>query len=233
MNSRILVKNIRSICQQKGVSIMHMEEELGFSPGLISRWSKTKTSPSFDKIVDIVNYLGVSFEDLLLDEEESSFEYGEEASSDRYSKFSSQSYKTKNGDVDKEHFYKKLAELTEQKKIYWENGGGDTVPYDFPIEKAVNVREYSRHEWYCYKIRNGYFVLVVQYNQHTRRLHTALYVAADPLMEPVKEKTENSKWFEVILKYADGKFYEQISRDKADDLVDDFLNMDFSKVAGM
>lgn len=44
---------------------MHMEEDLGFSPGLISRWSKTKTSQSFDKIVDIVRYLDVSFEDLL------------------------------------------------------------------------------------------------------------------------------------------------------------------------
>lgn len=218
---------------------MHMEEDLGFSPGLIGRWSKTKTSPSFDKIVDIVRYLNISFEDLLRDEEdeEDSFCEEEETEGEHYRQsegFSSyNSFNKKKNDSRKETFYKKLAELTEQRKIYWEKGRDGGCSFDFPIENVVDIRKYSTHEWYYYKTRTGYFVLVVQYEQHVHILHTALYVVADSLLDPVKEETVNSKWYEKILKYADEKFYDQILKDRADDIIDDFLNMDFSKVSGM
>ena len=53
------------------------------------------------------------------------------------------------------------------------------------------------------------------------------------MTDPVKEKEENCKYYEQILKYADPKFYARISRDRADLFKEDFLNMDFSKVAGI
>ena len=60
-----LVRAIRFICKKQNVSVSQMEADLGFSPGLISRWNKTKTSPSFDKIAAIMEYLGVTYDELM------------------------------------------------------------------------------------------------------------------------------------------------------------------------
>lgn len=64
---RVLTDNIRMQCKKQHLSITNMERELGFSPGLISRWTKSKTSPAFDKIYEIAEYLKVSIDDLLRD----------------------------------------------------------------------------------------------------------------------------------------------------------------------
>ena len=232
MNSKVLVRNIRSICQRKGISIMHMEEDLGFSPGLISRWSKTKTSPSFDKIVDIVRYLEVSFEDLLREGPELNEE--DEKQNDRYYfKDYVNENKTEYNTSEKDTLYERLAELTVQRKIHWEKGRESELYYDLPIENVIDIRKYSTHEWYCYKTKTGCFILVAQYNQYTHKLNTALYVVADSLMDLVKEETENSRWYEMILKCVDKKFYGQISKDKANDVIVDFLNADFNNASGM
>lgn len=63
-----LTDNIRRECKRNHISITNMEKELGFSPGLISRWTKSKTSPAFDKIYEIAEYLKVSIDDLLTEE---------------------------------------------------------------------------------------------------------------------------------------------------------------------
>ncbi|MDO4306368.1 MAG: helix-turn-helix transcriptional regulator [Eubacteriales bacterium] len=227
MNTKVLVKNIRTICRRKGISIMRMEEDLGFSPGLISRWSKTKTSPYFDKVADIVQYLDVSFEDLMEEEAE------EDIEEETYFRQETEGRKPSDADGEDLILYKKLAVLTEQKKICWKKGHTDEEIVDFPIEKAVDIRKYSQYEYYCYKCNAGYFVLVVQYNEYLGKLNTSLYVMADSLADPIKENEENCKYYEQILKYADPKFYSRISRARAEHLKEVFMNMDFSKVAGM
>lgn len=62
MDNGFLVNKIRELCKQKGISVSQMELELGFSLGLISRWSKT--SPSIDKIIEVANYLEISLDEL-------------------------------------------------------------------------------------------------------------------------------------------------------------------------
>lgn len=63
MQREELVKNIKKICAGKRVSIRDMELELGFSPGLISRW--TRMSPSLEKAIKVAEYLGVSLNELV------------------------------------------------------------------------------------------------------------------------------------------------------------------------
>lgn len=65
-NNSVLVSNIRRILTERGLTPARVEAELSWSPGLISRWAKS--SPSFDKIVELVRYLGISLEDILSEE---------------------------------------------------------------------------------------------------------------------------------------------------------------------
>lgn len=84
-----LVKNIKEFCILKGINVRDMELALGFSPGLISRW--TRMSPSFDKIIKVAEYLGASLDSLVSGQRE------------------------KNGNDFLERLYKK----TDEKKIEW------------------------------------------------------------------------------------------------------------------
>lgn len=58
-----LVKRIKEICISKGISVRQMEEDLDFSPGLISRW--VRMSPSIEKITAVADYLDVSLDTLV------------------------------------------------------------------------------------------------------------------------------------------------------------------------
>lgn len=84
-----LVNNIRKICTKKGLSVSKVEEELGFSHGLISRW--TKMSPSIAKVVAVADYLGVSLDELL----------------------------GRQGEVKEEYFEQQLCKATEEGEIVW------------------------------------------------------------------------------------------------------------------
>lgn len=49
--------------ERKNMSLPQLEESLGFSAGLISKWEKS--SPSVDKIAKVASFLGVSVDYLL------------------------------------------------------------------------------------------------------------------------------------------------------------------------
>lgn len=63
MDNQRFVYNIRAVCREKNISISQVEQDLGWSSGLISRW--TKTCPSFEKVAALVTYLGIPYERLL------------------------------------------------------------------------------------------------------------------------------------------------------------------------
>ena len=63
MDNELLVKSIKGLCLKNNISISELENKLGFSPSLISRW--IKTSPSLDKIIDIASYFQVSLDDVV------------------------------------------------------------------------------------------------------------------------------------------------------------------------
>lgn len=63
MNNEIMINSIRELCKKHNITVTKLEEQLGFSQGLISRW-KDKT-PSLDKIVDIADYFHVSLDEVV------------------------------------------------------------------------------------------------------------------------------------------------------------------------
>lgn len=63
MDNEKMIESIRSLCKLNNISPTKLEELLGFSQGLISRW-KDKT-PALDKIIDIADYFNVSLDEVV------------------------------------------------------------------------------------------------------------------------------------------------------------------------
>ena len=63
MNNETIVNSIKTICKEHDITITKLEETLGMSQGLISRWNKS--DPSISKVIDIANYFNISLDDLI------------------------------------------------------------------------------------------------------------------------------------------------------------------------
>lgn len=63
MNNENMIESIRNLCKSNNIALTKLEEELGFSQGLISRW-KDK-APSLDKIIDIADYFKISLDEVV------------------------------------------------------------------------------------------------------------------------------------------------------------------------
>ena len=63
-----IYKNIQAECKKQNVTIMGMEDKLGFSRGSIFKWDKN--TPSVIKVKSVADYLGVSVDELLTEKEE-------------------------------------------------------------------------------------------------------------------------------------------------------------------
>lgn len=58
----MLYEKIKSIADAKHISILQIERECNIKPSSIYHWDKVK--PSYDKVVAVAKYLGVSVENL-------------------------------------------------------------------------------------------------------------------------------------------------------------------------
>lgn len=130
-DGEILVDRIRNICKQKGISIAQMEKDLKWSQGLISRW--TKNSPSVYKIMDVVRYLDVGYEELL-----GQINLAEDIHSENYS------------------FTQKLYEVTVKGGLEWELWN-----VQFPNEDIERLISEEGKKVYYSSYENGYFLLIV------------------------------------------------------------------------
>lgn len=61
-----ILKNIKSECMKKGISISAIETELNFPRGSIFKWEKH--IPSVEKVKAVANYMGCSIDDLVSEE---------------------------------------------------------------------------------------------------------------------------------------------------------------------
>lgn len=62
MNNEQIVNSIKTLCQEHNITITKLEETLGMSQGLISRWNKS--DPSLSKIIDIASYFKASLDEV-------------------------------------------------------------------------------------------------------------------------------------------------------------------------
>lgn len=68
MNKEILVRNIKRICEQRGVKPTVACRESGAGKDLINRIETSGSAPSVEKIQLLANYLGVTTSELLGEE---------------------------------------------------------------------------------------------------------------------------------------------------------------------
>ncbi|AWV73293.1 XRE family transcriptional regulator [Latilactobacillus curvatus] len=63
----MMYSKIKMLAKEQGVSINKMEKDLEFGSSTISKWSKS--IPSVDKLKKVADYLDVTIDELLRDEE--------------------------------------------------------------------------------------------------------------------------------------------------------------------
>ena len=59
----MILDNVRTLCEKKGISIWKIEKDLGFSNRSISKWNDS--DPGVSKVQKVADYLGVPIEKLL------------------------------------------------------------------------------------------------------------------------------------------------------------------------
>lgn len=206
-----LVENIRRFCVEKGVSIMQMESALGFSPGLISRWSKTKTCPSFDKIVDIMAYLDITYDELM--------------ENTKSSNVRKQEMPVNNENEDGKVIVQ-LEKGSISRDIGWERAGED-MPFEVKTDMVFqNMLDYDIHRLYYAEYGKGWFLISVQYSEETADVLTAVYMLAAAGMDMVK-LDDSEEGALRMLKIIDEEIFNRINQAQAEKMKENFLNEDF------
>lgn len=199
-----LVATIRRICKEKQISITQMENDLGFSAGLISRWSKTKTSPSFDKIVAIMDYLHITYDQLMS---------GSQADESEAPAFEQ---------AGKDNVCEKLLEDSERGRIQWFDACGDETFLSIYKQFFSDGIHYHVHRIYYTMFGEGYFLIALQCNENTLKMKADLYMISEDGFEP-KLMSDTGGYAKKLLKYADNHLYTEWAQRKAEKMVTSYM----------
>lgn len=63
----VLYDNVKRLCEEKGVSVLALEKALGFPRSSICKWNDNE--PGIRKVQKVAEYLGVSIEELLREDD--------------------------------------------------------------------------------------------------------------------------------------------------------------------
>lgn len=167
MNNEKMLESIRTLCNNDNISPTRLEEILGFSQGLISRW-KNKT-PSVDRIIDIADYFHVSLDEVV----------GRNI-------YANDNYNS-NDDI-----IIPLIQMTDDKEIKWEY----ITDYENQKIRKTSYEElfdlYCGDEIEIYKCKyyDSYLFLVVQYDLDqgiVENLDIKLYLQPNDDSQPVRQ----------------------------------------------
>lgn len=64
----MLIRNIRRLCTERGISIRQLERSVGLSNGIVASWEVK--APSVLKVKAVADYFGVTVDELLADNAE-------------------------------------------------------------------------------------------------------------------------------------------------------------------
>lgn len=70
-----IVDRIRTLCEEKGITINKLEKEAGIGRGNVARWDKHR--PNIDKVQSVADYFGASADYILTGNENKPAEKGE------------------------------------------------------------------------------------------------------------------------------------------------------------
>lgn len=160
MDKELLVKSVRELCKKNNITPSQLENELNFGAGLISRW--TKSSPSFDKIVDIADYFNVSLDEVAGRNRE---------------------------DNENSEFIDRLRELTNSKIIKW-NDYKNTLEFENKDYSEMFGIYSDLFEIYYAKYNNSLLFVISQYEEEYGKMieiDCSLYIQPDESSSPVLE----------------------------------------------
>ena len=63
----MILKNIKCLCEKKGISIAKLERELGFANATIRGWGNS--SPNVDNLKKVADYFGVTVDYIITSSE--------------------------------------------------------------------------------------------------------------------------------------------------------------------
>lgn len=205
-----LVESIRRICREKGVSIMQMESDLGFSAGLISRWNKTKTCPSFDKIVDIMDYLEITYDELM----------------DHADSFHGEKQEKPSDNEDEDKLIKELEMKSISGDFVWEKAAGD-MPFKVVAETVFqNMFSYDMHRIYYAAYGKGWILFSVQYSEETTDVSTSAYMITAESNYTVRLNSSGEGRMR-LLKVIDEEIFNRINQDQLDKMKADIMGEEF------
>lgn len=58
----MILRNIRTLCHEQGITIAELERNAGLGNGIIARWSKS--SPRVDSLMRVASLLSVSLDEI-------------------------------------------------------------------------------------------------------------------------------------------------------------------------
>lgn len=208
MDNEKMIENIRTLCKSNNISPAKLEEELGFSQGLISRW-KDKT-PSIDKIIDIADYFHISLDEVV----------------------------GRNENNINDGFIKALYEKTINKEITWKTFEPSTdesgiIQYtqDFEYLSPMEEEEYKhfcdthKEKSYYFEYIGGYISIYALYEYHdiTKPKELKLFIQPDIRAEIIQQPFDKSEllplWLKVLISLEDNAPDEI----KAEDLKSSFI----------
>ncbi|MCF2569078.1 helix-turn-helix transcriptional regulator [Mediterraneibacter glycyrrhizinilyticus] len=213
--NEILVNNIRKICKNKKVPISQLEIDLGFSPGLISRWSRTKTSPAFDKIVAVMEYLGVTYEELTSNDKAKTVNF---PSGSRNQKQSLQN-----------NIYETLLKNTKDGNMMW-NSTGDKLPENISLtdDLFTDWYQYDMHKYYFTLFKQSIMVLIIEYNTRTCYMYNALYTIHYQLDGSTELVLEQDRRLTDLLHYIDADDYHDLCEHYKKYFSQSYVNHDYT-----
>ncbi len=138
MDNEILVKTIKNTCKNFGITVAQLEKEMGYSPSLISRW--TKTSPSIDKIVEIADYFNIPIDELI-------------------------GRTLKHDNTSSEQFIDTLFSMTVNKSLEWSDATKFIPKMEHDENFDLEDEGYDNREIFTTSYNNGYFWVYAQYSE--------------------------------------------------------------------
>lgn len=199
MNNELLVKTIRNICAENGITVSQLEKTLNFSPSLISRW--VKTSPSLDKIVDIADYFNMQIDNVI-------------------------GRTIKSNNVSSEEFIDTLYSMTINNNITWEVYTDRLL--DLESDKRFNFEDdgYENKELFVSSYKSGFFLLYCQYDEEKgaiAEIDIQIYIRPDKKSKAVLQDIDEKKAYQ-LWSYIHTSFYGTLDEVKAEELKNNFVN---------
>lgn len=196
MNNLTLVNNIKKLCKDNNVSISTLEQDLNLSPGLISRW--VKSTPAFDKILEIANYFHVSLDDLV----------------------GNTNSEKDTDDVSMTRLLLTLHNKSIEADIEWHvyNPAKTEDIVSTKISSIINAK--TDDCFYC-NVNGGSFILKIRHNNKENEL--SLYVLPDQFSFPELKCSDNENLYN-LYNYLLKRLSKRLNTIKTNNFINKFIN---------